>query len=141
VLGRPHAISGVVARGRELGRTIGFPTANVEAIEEMLPSDGVYAVLVDRLAADGSASALARGAMNIGMRPTVSGEKKRTVEAHLFDLDEDLYGASLRVHIVARLRDEKKFDGLDALKAQIAKDAEAARARLATIEPSGGAFG
>jgi riboflavin kinase/FMN adenylyltransferase len=140
VLGRPHAISGVVGHGAKRGRTIGFPTANLEAIPELLPRDGVYAVLVDVLddaASPGSsgtggdgggdARALAAGVMNVGVRPTVDGAGARTVEVHLLDVEADLYGARLRVHVVARIRDERKFDGLDALKAQIADDARAAR--------------
>jgi riboflavin kinase/FMN adenylyltransferase len=139
VLGRPHAISGVVAHGAKRGRTIGFPTANLEGIPELLPPDGVYAVAVDALAhsGEGGARALARGVMNIGVRPTVGGEPARTVEAHLFDFDGDLYGARLRAHLHARLRDEKKFDGLDALKAQIAEDAAEARAKLAGVREDG----
>jgi riboflavin kinase/FMN adenylyltransferase len=141
VLGRPHAISGVVGHGAKRGRTIGFPTANLEAIPELLPRDGVYAVLVDVLdvlddagssgtggeQGDGDARALAAGVMNVGVRPTLDGAGARTVEVHLLDAAADLYGARLRVHIVARIRDERRFDGLDALKAQIADDARAAR--------------
>jgi riboflavin kinase / FMN adenylyltransferase len=141
VLGRPHAVTGEVVRGAELGRTLGFPTANLAGIEEMIPANGVYAVAVDEVDPKGRARALALGVMNIGVRPTVGGELARTVEAHLFDLARDLYGATLRVHFVARLRDEKKFSGLDALKAQIAADAEVARGRLASIEKLGVAYG
>jgi riboflavin kinase/FMN adenylyltransferase len=151
VLGRPHAVSGVVGHGAKRGRTIGFPTANLEAIPELLPRDGVYAVLVDVLGAgadspgggDGEkdARALAAGVMNIGVRPTVDGGGARSVEVHLFDVDRDLYDARLRVHVVARIRDERRFDGLAALKAQIADDAKAARdatgAAVAAREASG----
>jgi riboflavin kinase/FMN adenylyltransferase len=144
ILGHYHAISGVVGRGAQRGRTIGFPTANVEEIPELVPPNGVYAVLVDRLDANDDAHALATGVMNIGVRPTVdSAGAARSVEVHLFDLAEDLYGARLRVHIVARLRDEKKLRGLDELKAQIALDA--AEARKLTASPfrvvPGGPFG
>ena len=120
VLGRPHSIAGVVEKGDQLGRKIGFPTANLGSIVEMLPPHGVYAIR-----ADGRP-----GVMNIGVRPTVDGTKLR-VEAHLFDFDGDLYGQTMRTELVARIRGEQKFDGLDALKAQIAKDAEAAREVLA----------
>ena len=141
VLGRPHAVSGVVARGDQRGRTLGFPTANLEGIVEMLPGDGVYAVLVDELEGE-HASSLAKGVMNIGVRPTLSGERKRTVEAHLFDVDRDLYGKTLRAHFVARLRDEKRFSGLEELKAQIARDAADARARTTGYDVGeSGAFG
>ena len=130
MLGRPHMVSGTVARGDQRGRTIGFPTCNLDGVEEALPAFGVYAVLVDR-EESGRARALARGVANIGVRPTVKdGEPKPSVEVHLFDCDADLYGARLRVHLVDRLRPEQKFAGLDALKAQIGRDAAEARAHL-----------
>lgn len=123
VLGRPHAFSGVVVHGAHRGRTIGFPTANVDDVPEMLPPDGVYAVRVEGLGG---------GVMNVGVRPTVAGaEAKRTQEVHLFDVDRDLYGERLRVHVIGRIRGEQKFSGIDALRAQIAKDAESARRILA----------
>jgi len=139
VLGRPHAIEGVVVSGDKRGRTIGFPTANVADVEEALPAFGVYAVVCD--GAEGSTragagastelTALARGVANVGLRPTVSGGGVHpSIEVHLFDLPEDrrdLYGDTLRVHFVARLREEQRFPGLDALKAQIARDAAQAR--------------
>lgn len=139
VLGRPHAVAGVVEAGDRLGRGLGFPTANLGSVEEMLPPHGVYAVVVDRLA-PGGARALGKGVMNIGVRPTVGGATLRA-EVHLFDLDEDLYGQQLRVHFVARLRGEQRFDGLDALRSQIQKDADAARAAVSGIEPQSGAYG
>jgi riboflavin kinase / FMN adenylyltransferase len=119
VLGRPHSIAGIVEKGDQLGRKIGFPTANLGNVTEMLPPHGVYAIRAgDR-----------RGVMNIGVRPTVDGTKLR-IEAHLFDFDGDLYGQSLRTELVARIRGEQKFDGLDALKAQIAKDVQSAKEAL-----------
>ncbi len=140
VLGRPHAFSGKVAKGDQRGRTIGFPTANVDEVPEIVPASGVYAVVVDAL--DGDPVALGRGVMNVGVRPTVAKEGRRTQEVHLFDFDGDLYGKSLRVHVVARIREERKFATLDELRAQIASDAAAARAITASIEPKfGGAFG
>lgn len=143
MLGRPHMISGVVVAGDRRGRTLGFPTCNLSGVAEALPPFGVYAVLVDRVTGE-EVSALAAGVANIGVRPTVSGAEARpSVEVHLFDTDRDLYGAHLRVHLVARLRAEQRFAGLDALKAQIARDAEAARARLAGVTPdpaAGGAY-
>jgi len=144
MLGRPHMLSGVVVPGARRGRTIGFPTCNVGEIQEMLPPFGVYAVLVDRdrTAEGGGVTALAKGVANIGVRPTVeTGEAKPSVEVHLFDVDEDLYGARLRVHLIARLRPEQKFSGLDALKAQIARDAAEARARLDGLTPDPAARG
>ena len=128
LLGRPHSISGTVVQGAQRGRTIGVPTANLSAVREALPPNGVYAVLVDRIV-DGVAAPLASGVANIGLRPTVSGGF--SVEVHLFDFSADLYGSTLRVHLVTRLREERKFAGLDELKAQIAKDSAEARAALA----------
>jgi riboflavin kinase/FMN adenylyltransferase len=139
MLGRPHLLSGVVVEGDRRGRTIGFPTCNLAGVEEALPAFGVYAVRVDREVGPapapdepwGPAAPLAGGVANIGVRPTVKeGGAAPSVEVHLFDLDEDLYGARLRVSLVARLRAEQRFNGLDALKAQIAKDAADARERL-----------
>lgn len=141
VLGRHHAISGAVVRGDQRGRTIGFPTANLEAPAEMLPPSGVYAVLVDALTPGRAAQALARGVMNLGVRPTVAGDGRRTAEVHLLDFAGDLYGQTLRVHLVARLRDEQRFDGLAALTTQIAIDVDAAREVLLTARPRDGAFG
>ena len=140
VLGRPHAIEGVVVTGDKRGRTIGFPTANLGEVEEALPAHGVYAIVADRaLRADSAAEhvAFARGVANVGLRPTISGGGVHpSVEVHLFDLPEgetDLYGDALRVHFVARLREERRFPGLDALKAQIAADAAQARTLTAEI--------
>jgi len=134
LLGRPHLVSGVVEHGHKRGRTIGFPTCNLRAIEEALPPDGVYAVLIDVLT-DGKPGVLGRGVANLGVRPTIAGENARLLEIHLFDFEGDLYGARLRVHLVQRLREERKFDGLDALKAQIARDADDARRTLASAVP------
>jgi riboflavin kinase/FMN adenylyltransferase len=139
VLGRPHALTGAVVEGDRRGRTIGFPTANLGGVAEALPPFGVYAVLVDRLDAAGRATAFARGVANVGVRPTVGAGP--STEAHLFDFDGDLYGARLRLHLVSRLRPEKKFSGLDELKGQIARDADAARALLADRAPDPAAGG
>ena len=141
MLGRPHMVSGTVIQGDQRGRTIGFPTCNLGGVSEALPAFGVYAVEVDR-EDDKGARALARGVANIGVRPTVrEGAPRPSVEVHLFDLDEDLYGARLRVHLIERLRPEQKFDGFAALKAQIARDADDARARLAQLEADPSAEG
>lgn len=141
ILGRPHAFSGVVAHGQQRGRTLGFPTANLEEIPEFIPPNGVYAVLVDVLDDAGAASALGKGVMNVGVRPTVGGEPRQTQEVHLFDFERDLYGARLRVHLIARVRDERKFPSLEELKAQIAEDAASARAATHDLVPVGEAFG
>jgi riboflavin kinase/FMN adenylyltransferase len=126
VLGRPHALHGTVEHGDARGRTLGFPTANLGQVMEMLPPFGVYAVR----AQVGGAGEQRSAVMNLGVRPTVDGTKRR-VEVHLLDFDGDLYGAQVRVEIVARLREERRFAGVDELRAQIARDADAARARLA----------
>ncbi|HEY3822521.1 MAG TPA: bifunctional riboflavin kinase/FAD synthetase [Polyangiaceae bacterium] len=126
VLGRPHSLSGVVVHGQERGRTINVPTANIAPVAEMLPLDGVYAVRAEVLEEEGEVAALPGGVTNIGMRPTVDGTS-RTVETYLLGFAGDLYDERLRVHLVARLRDEQKFAGLDALKAQIARDCVEAR--------------
>ena len=126
VLGRPHMLSGVVVHGKKLGRTIGYPTANLEPIPEMLPTFGIYAVSVD-IARGDQVSALATGAMNIGTNPTTDGDDRVKVEVFLHDFDGDLYGETLRVHVLARLREELRFDSLDALTAQMKLDVERAK--------------
>jgi riboflavin kinase/FMN adenylyltransferase len=138
VLDRPHSIGGLVVAGAQRGRTIGVPTANLAAVAEALPPYGVYAVLVDRIDA-GRASVLGTGVANIGLRPTVSAGF--SVEVHLCDFSEDLYGQTLRVHLVGRLRDERKFAGLPELKSQIAQDIAQARALLADVRPAPAACG
>jgi riboflavin kinase/FMN adenylyltransferase len=135
VLGRPHSLSGTVVHGDARGRTLGFPTANLANIVEMLPADGIYAITVERRDAEGAVVPLGgatrpvHAVMSIGVRPTI-GTSHRTVEAHLLGFVGDLYGADLRVALIARLRDEKKFASLDELKAQIARDAAEAQSVL-----------
>jgi riboflavin kinase/FMN adenylyltransferase len=137
VLGRPHAIEGGVITGDRRGRTLGFPTANLAHVVEALPANGVYAVAVDAAHGEGPEfDALAVGVANVGIRPTLGGDPAPRVEAHLFDLaerDRDLYGRALRVHWLARLREERRFAGLEELKAQIAADAAQARAATADL--------
>jgi riboflavin kinase/FMN adenylyltransferase len=125
LLGRPHRVGGRVVRGKQRGRTIGFPTANVHVRAGMLPPDGVYAVRVRR---DG---VWLDGVANIGTNPTF-GDTGRTLEAYLFDFDADIYGARVDVAFIERLRGEEKFPTVEALVAQIARDAEQARALLVT---------
>jgi riboflavin kinase/FMN adenylyltransferase len=131
LLGRFWEIDGRVATGDRRGRTIGFPTANLSLDDYLHPAFGVYAV---RVCGDGPDDPLAGhtvdGVANLGLRPTVGGLVPR-LEAHLFDVDVDLYGRHLRVALVDFIRPERKFAGLDALKAQIAEDAAQARAILA----------
>jgi len=122
MLGRPHEIEGEVIHGQARGRTIGFPTANLQPSGVLLPKDGVYAVVARVVGAE---EALLTGVANLGVRPTVGAG--RSVEVHLFDTDRDLYGKTLRVGFVRRLRDEQKFESFEALVAQIRRDAEAAR--------------
>lgn len=131
LLGRPHALTGRVVEGQRRGRTLGFPTANLEGIGEMLPPYGVYAAVVD--AVTEPSRALARAVVNVGVRPTV--EAGLAIEAHLLDFEGDLYGSRLRLHLTDRLRGEQRFDGTDALAAQIRRDVEQARAATAELVP------
>ncbi|SIS89903.1 MULTISPECIES: bifunctional riboflavin kinase/FAD synthetase [Alicyclobacillus] len=128
LLGRPYAILGEVVHGDKRGRTIGFPTANLGGIDDyVLPKSGVYAVFVEIEGEREGAFAHAFGVLNAGYRPTVDGAAFQ-LEVHVLDFDGDLYGQRLRVSFLRRIRDEMKFDGLEALKAQIARDCEFARA-------------
>lgn len=113
-LGRPYELNGIVIKGQQIGRSIGFPTANVHIPNDykLIPKDGVYAV---EAMVNGS---LYKAMLNIGNRPTVDGTKK-TVEAHLFDFQGDLYDKQITVYLKAFLRDEQKFNGLEALKNQL----------------------
>jgi riboflavin kinase/FMN adenylyltransferase len=124
LLGRNHFLSGTVVHGRERGRTIGFPTANLNSATECLPPDGVYATRV--ILPDGAFASIT----NIGMRPTFA-EPARTIEAHIFDFDRDIYGAKIRLEIVERIRGERKFESGQALAAQIAEDLKRAKEILA----------
>lgn len=144
LLGRPHAVVGRVVVGKRRGATLGFPTANVQAPVGLHPPDGVYAVRVDVEGARGQGgaadcAAIRRdGVANLGRNPTF-GANARTLEAHLFDFDGDLYGRRCRVAFVERLRGEIAFADVHALVAQIRRDADAARAALArTPAGSGG---
>lgn len=130
LLGRPFEIEGTVNTGRQLGRTIGFPTANVGLDDYLRPLYGVYAVRLGLEQADGHVEwhdAIA----NLGNRPTVDGVQEQ-LEVHVFDFDQDLYGKVVRVALIEFIRPERKFDGLDALKAQIEDDCHIARRILHT---------
>lgn len=127
-LGRAWALEGRVERGDRRGRSIGFPTANLPLGEFLVPAHGVYAIRAGIVASDDIS--WHDGVANVGRRPTVDGEGI-LLEAHLFDFDGDLYGSYLRVALIDHLRAEKKFDGIDSLRAQIARDAEQARVVLA----------
>jgi riboflavin kinase/FMN adenylyltransferase len=130
-LGRLWEIEGAVLAGDKRGRQIGFPTANVDHGEYVMPALGVYAVWVGLV--DGETTDWRKGIVNVGRRPTFQGEGI-TVEAHIFDFDGDLYGRTLRVAFVAFLRPEMKFDGIEAIRAQIEKDCVTARAVLEADE-------
>ncbi len=129
LIGRPYSVCGNVVHGRQLGRTIGFPTANVATGDAQLPPDGVWAVTA--LLPDDS---LRQGVANLGIRPTVDGTA-RSLEVHLFDFSGDLYGAGLEIWFVDFLRVEKKFADVPALQRQI--EADAVRAREAHAADTG----
>jgi riboflavin kinase/FMN adenylyltransferase len=124
LLGRPYAIGGRVVRGNQLGRTLGFPTANLRFDRKTPALSGIYAARVHGLGADAKPAVA-----SFGTRPTVGG-REPLLEAHLFDFDGDLYGRRIEVEFVARLRDEEKFPDLPTLVAQMHRDAEQARALL-----------
>jgi len=127
LLGRPYTIRGVVSRGAERGRTLGFPTANIAAPAPLLLADGVYA---GRAGWEGH-SALA--VINVGVRPTF-GEETRSIEAHLLDVSADLYGCVLTIAFLARIRAEMRFPSAEALRTRINEDVTIAR-RLLTQAP------
>jgi len=125
LLGRPFALRGPVLHGDERGRTIGFPTLNIGvSADQALPPNGVY---VTRAEIDGNTY---HGATNIGTQPTFEGTRRR-VETHLLDFDGDLYGAVVRIELLQMLRPERKFEGVDALVAQIERDVAQTRAFFA----------
>jgi riboflavin kinase/FMN adenylyltransferase len=117
-LGAPFELIGKVVKGKQLGRTIGFPTANLKLANELkiIPQNGVYAVKVFYQ------ENCFKGMMNIGIRPTIESENDTTIEVHIFDFDQTIYGESLRVELYKKTRDEQKFNGIDALKNQLKSD-------------------
>ena len=124
LLGRPYSVRGEVQRGRQLGRQLGFPTANVSTHESYLPANGVYAISGKK---DGE---WISGVANVGVRPTVDDSPKRSLEVHLFsdDIPQE-YGWELEVAFLEKIREEKKFHDIDQLKAQIVQDIVAAKSR------------
>ena len=122
LLGRPYIIDGQVAHGDKIGRQLGFATANIRIKHNPLPMTGVFAVEVS-----GLGDQPLPGVANLGIRPTVGGTRP-LLEVHLFDFDRDIYGKHISVRFVHKLRTEQRFPNFDALKAQIAADAVAARA-------------
>jgi len=122
LLGHQYCVDGVVMRGDQRGRTLGFPTANLCSENELLPPHGVYATTAR------VGHIVFPSVTNVGTRPTVDQSGRTVIETHVFDLDRDLYGQSVRIGFVQRLRDERAFESLDALRAQI--DADCRRARV-----------
>ena len=122
LLGRPYSIAGRVSHGDKLGRQLGFPTANIQMKHRRPALTGVYAVSVEGLAERRIA-----GVANVGVRPTATSRGRARLEVHLFDWTQNCYGAHIRVNFLHKLRDEHKFESLDALRAQIALDAQTAR--------------
>lgn len=133
LLGRPYSLTAVVVEGNHLGRTLGFPTANMALDEPLLliPRCGVYSSVVyipdgEQRFLPGQSpqeTSLRYGMTNVGVRPTVGGSGSLTVETHIFDFDEDIYGRRIRVEFLERIRDERRFPSLDALRAQLRADA------------------
>jgi riboflavin kinase/FMN adenylyltransferase len=122
LLGRPYSISGRVVHGRKLGRELGFATANVQLKHNRPPLTGIYAVRVHGAAGD-ALPAVA----SLGVRPTITASGRAVLEVHLFEFSGDLYRKHLRVEFLKKIRDEEKYSGLEALRAQIGRDCEAAR--------------
>lgn len=129
ILGRYHSISGQVVAGREIGRSLGFPTANIVTDNQLLPADGVYAVWVEL------AGELRMGACSIGNNPTFGGDQ-RTIEVFIFDFHGLLYGRELMIQFAGRLRDLTRFPTVDALKEQIGRDVADARSLLSSSLPA-----
>ena len=125
LLGRPYAITGVVVKGDGRGKLLGFPTANIASKHMIVPSDGVYAVRI--FARDKYYD----GVVNIGMRPTFN-KYETTIEVHIFNFNEDLYGEEISLFFIKRIRDEKKFANVEELISQIRKDIKIARSALAS---------
>ncbi len=116
MLGRPYGVEGVIVRGERRGHTIGFPTANLHPHNRVIPKFGVYAtatLIEDKWR---------RGVTNVGVRPTFGGDNEPSIETYIFDFDGELYGDVLRVRFLHRIRDERKFAGIEELRAQIEKD-------------------
>jgi riboflavin kinase/FMN adenylyltransferase len=137
LLGRPYRMSGRIGYGRQLGRTIGVPTANVILQRNKLPMSGVYAVTATEITVDACNETAVKntawqGVANIGVKPTVTGTPEPSLEVHIFDFpslgeDENLYGKRLSIEFCQKIREEKKFNGLDELKAAIGNDMKVAR--------------
>ena len=129
MLGYDYSVQGVVVAGNRLGRTIGFPTANMQLYEplKLVPGNGVYFVKVRTLGKE------LFGMCNIGCRPTVGAGNARTIETNIFDFDEDIYGLDMEVTFISRIREEVRFDSLDDLRVQLEKDREACRTVIRSL--------
>jgi len=125
LLGRPYSISGRVIHGRKLGRELGFATANVQLKHNRPPLSGIFAVRVH-----GVGTSSRPAVASLGVRPTITASGRAVLEVHLFDFSADLYGAHMRVEFLHKIRDEEKYSDIEALKAQIERDCEAARTFL-----------
>lgn len=126
MLGYFYSLKGVVVQGNKLGRTMGYPTANMQLYEplKLLPGNGVYCVDVEVLGEH------YKGICNVGNRPTVGANNSKSVETHILDFDEDIYGLDIKIEFIEKIRDEKKFESINALKDQINLDEEFARNRI-----------
>ncbi|MBA4145738.1 MAG: riboflavin biosynthesis protein RibF [Azospira oryzae] len=122
LLGKPYSISGRVVKGDKIGRELGYPTANIDidSNHKLIPNEGIYAVTVEY------EHQLINGMLYIGNRPTINGNLKRSIEVNLFDFNKDIYGETLKINLIAYLRGDIKFNGLDALKEQLHKDKQSA---------------
>ena len=134
MLGYPYSLLGVVVAGNRLGRTIGFPTANMQLYEplKLVPGGGVYRVRAETLGESFD------GMCNIGVRPTVGSGNARTVETHIFGFDQDIYGLDIRVTFLEKIRDERRFSSLEALREQLVADRRRCREACGPVsgEPS-----
>ena len=132
LLGRRYSMVGRVIQGQHLGRTLGFPTANLRLGRRRAPMDGIFAVRVRGVGNGHAPDKALPGVASLGTRPTVGGTVP-LLEAHVFEFDGDLYGREIEVEFIARLRDELKFDSLDAMVEQMHRDADGARLALRTL--------
>ena len=122
MLGYPYLITGAVESGNQVGRQIGFPTANIRPNDplKLIPLEGVYAVVVN---IDGE---IKQGMLNIGFRPTIESSRRQTIEVHIFDFDKEIYNSGIEIALIKRLRNEKRFPSVEQLKHQLDKDKEMA---------------
>jgi len=122
MLGYPYLITGAVESGNQVGRQIGFPTANIRPNDplKLIPLEGVYAVVVN---IDGE---IKQGMLNIGFRPTIESSRRQTIEVHIFDFDKEIYNSGIEIALIKRLRNEKRFPSVEQLKHQLEKDKEMA---------------